>query len=137
MSETRSDRREIVAVHASSDEQQLVAMVLRVLILPVSEGGFYAQALEVDYAASGSTIEEAQRNFERGLELTVRANLDRHGNIERLFARKTPLVYWEQYASALNQYELIHVCLHDSNGALDRLPFKAMEILPVRDLLAA
>jgi hypothetical protein len=72
------------AVHTDlpDGEHQAVGIGnLHVLIVP--DGNFwFAQGIEIDYAAQGSTIDEAKKNFEDGLVLTIEQNLNVYQTIE-------------------------------------------------------
>jgi hypothetical protein len=73
------------ALHAQNDDGwHLVALGnLRVLVCK-EDGEWLAQGVEIDYAASGDTISEAQRRFEKGLRATVHLHLTRFQSIEKL-----------------------------------------------------
>jgi len=73
------------ALHAQNDDGwHLVALGnLRVLVCE-EDGEWLAQGVEIDYAASGDTISEAQRRFEKGLRATVHLHLTRFKSIEKL-----------------------------------------------------
>ena len=72
------------ALHAKNGDDHIVAVEkLRVLLLK-EEGGWFAQGLEIDYAASGSSIEETKTNFETGFCKTVHEHLVMHGTIDNL-----------------------------------------------------
>lgn len=69
---------------------------LRVLIVP--EGNqFFAQGMEIDYATCGDSVDDVQHRFERGLILTISANLQRFGSIERICHKAPPEIEaeWE------------------------------------------
>ena len=66
---------------------------IRVLLIPDGDGWF-AQALEIDYAAQGDTLPAAKREFEDGLEATVHAHLQKAGDIKALL-RTAPNEMWE------------------------------------------
>jgi hypothetical protein len=56
---------------------------IRVLLLP-DGSGWFAQGLEIDYAAQGETLEEAKKEFEDGLEAMVHEHIRVHGDIKFL-----------------------------------------------------
>lgn len=87
------------AVHAQDGEMHVVGVkALRVMLL-ADEGGFFAQGLEIDYAACGATIEEAKNNFESGLEKTVHEHLVMHGGITKLL-KLAPQEAWDLFINA-------------------------------------
>ncbi len=56
---------------------------IRVLLIPEGEGWF-AQGLEIDYAAQGEDLESVKTEFEAGLEATVQEHLRIKGDINTL-----------------------------------------------------
>lgn len=72
------------ASHVSNGHQhQVIIHDIRVIVVPDGDHWF-AQSLDINYGTGGATIDEAQDNFERGLSLTIKANLDRQGSIDRI-----------------------------------------------------
>jgi hypothetical protein len=45
---------------------------------------WFAEAIELDYAASGWSLEDAKRRFKKGLAATIALHLGRYGNVENL-----------------------------------------------------
>ena len=61
-----------------------------ITILIIKDGdGWYAEGKEVDYAAYGATLDDAIRNFEVGLALTVALQKEKFGS-HRLLRESTP-----------------------------------------------
>lgn len=84
------------AVHAQSGSEHYVAVSqLRVLLLK-ENAGWFAQGLEIDYAATGVDIEEAKRNFESGFYKTVHEHITLQGSIENLL-KIAPQEAWSEY----------------------------------------
>lgn len=75
---------------------------LRVMILQDGDV-WYAQGLEIDYVAQGSTQALAQRSFERGLELTVLEHLKLFGNIQKLLKPAQPETWVEFFQHATSE----------------------------------
>jgi hypothetical protein len=65
---------------------------IRVLLMPDGDGWF-AQGLEIDYAAQGDTKEDAKKEFEDGLESMVQEHLRVHGHISKLLTVAPPEVW--------------------------------------------
>jgi hypothetical protein len=65
---------------------------LRVIVLK-RDGFWFARGLDINYAAQGLTLREAQRNFERGLEKTIDMHIQEFGNIDRLLSPPSPDVW--------------------------------------------
>lgn len=67
---------------------------LRVIIVPDGKH-YFAQGLEIDYAAQGVTVEQAKTNFEIGLKNTIDQNLRIHGTIKPIL-RPAPDAVWQE-----------------------------------------
>jgi len=82
---TRASKGKARAIHANIDgENHLVGFGnLRVVIVE-DDGSWFAQGLDIDYAAQGSTIDEAKDNFARGLRATIDQHLCSRANIRSL-----------------------------------------------------
>jgi len=75
-----------MAIHAAhkDGEHHVVGIGnLRVIIIPDGKV-FFAQGLEIDYAAQGDSVPDARKQFEEGLEATIQEHLRVHGNIDSL-----------------------------------------------------
>jgi len=130
----RGDTMNAVALHASNqDGGHLVALGdLRVLIFE-KDGEWLAQGVEIDYAASGSSLEDAQRYFELGLARTVHLHLSQHATIDRLL-HFAPESVWKPL-KARHAFNLGIVTAHDLGDGLDalqQLPFERIVYLQER-----
>jgi hypothetical protein len=94
---TKSKAVPAMALHAS-DKDGLHHLVgfgnIRVIIVP-DGAAYFAQGLEIDYAAQGSTVDEVKKNFEVGLEATIQQHLKIYGNIKRMLQPAPPEVWQE------------------------------------------
>ena len=61
----------------------------RVLIVP-DGGKWFAQGLEIDYAAQGESVAKTKQNFERGLKATISSHLKMYGGIQNLLKKASP-----------------------------------------------
>ena len=87
------------AAHAHDGEgHHAVATALRVMLSPDS-GGWFAQGLEIDYAACGATIEEAKKNFEHGFCSTIHEHLRLHGTLDH-FVKLAGEDAWAEFFKA-------------------------------------
>ncbi len=105
---------------------------LRVLIFE-KDGEWLAQGVEIDYAASGSSLEDAQRYFELGLARTVHLHLKRHATIDRLL-HFAPESVWKPL-KAKQAFNLGIITTHelgDDIDALNQLPFARIVYLKER-----
>jgi hypothetical protein len=103
------------AVHAKSPDGTAHAVGignLRVLILPDGPNAWFAQGLEIDYGASGKTIDEAKKHFEIGLSGTIELHLRKYGNIEALLKRVRSKIWNEAQANGNNVVEFGQASFH-------------------------
>jgi len=63
------------------------------VILANSDDVWIAQALEIDYAAEGTTPEEAKKNFEDGLFATIQEHLTVFNTLDN-FIKPAPAKLW-------------------------------------------
>lgn len=125
------------AVHAHAELEDGMHVVglgaLRVL-LTQDDGGWFAQGLEVDYAAAGLTVEEAKANFALGLELTIHEHLKVHGAIRR-FLVPAPAEAWAEFFELSTSKECLKqtfttIQLHQVEGAAKaKIPFDNISFL--------
>ena len=66
---------------------------LRVVLVP-DENFWFAQGLEIDYAAQGDSLEDAQENFQDGLSATIHEHLRVYGTIAGML-RIAPQEAWD------------------------------------------
>jgi hypothetical protein len=127
------------AVHASNGNQHAIFLKsLRVII--VKDGDMYfAQSMDISYAASGDSLKNAQDNFERGLSATLKAHLEAFGNIDQIM--QTPPA--EEWANLLKcdhgAYELTTISQHTILGcqSFESLPYTNIEYLDCEEREAA
>ena len=68
---------------------------LRVLIT-VEDGFWFAQGLEIDYAAQGSSLTDVRERFENGLMATVNEHLRVYGKLDALL-QPAPVEQWKSF----------------------------------------
>lgn len=68
------------------DELKKLPSIIHTIIVKDGDTHWFAQALNIDYAACGLSLADIQRNFEIGLRGTIEANLKRFKNISRIVA---------------------------------------------------
>jgi hypothetical protein len=94
---------------------------LRVLIVP--EGTqFFAQGIDIDYATCGDSVADVQHRFERGLMMTISANLQRFGTVDRI-CQKAPAEVEKEWQECADQYTFssrsIHTVMDDAGDDED------------------
>ena len=127
------------AIHAITHEGRHIVGIgdLRVVLLQ-EEGSWYAQGLELDYIAQGSSITEAKQNFERGLHVTVRENLKIHGTISPLLVQAPESVWRDWLNPKARTKRFSYIAFHDNSDDRERsvlkdvsgvLPFQGIDFL--------
>jgi len=82
--EQEDQMRKSSVVHTKKgNDHTVVVNALRVLITE-EPNGWFAQGVEVDYFASGETLEDVQRRFVSGLTASIVEHLQRYGDLQRL-----------------------------------------------------
>lgn len=112
-----------LAIETTSGATHLIGIGnLRVMITN-DDGSWFAHALEIDYAAQGSSLKDVKRRFERGLVATIDEHLKMYGSIEKLL-KPAPRDVWVALVDAAKMgrfYSQISVHVHKA------LPFQNIE----------
>lgn len=102
---------------------------LRVMITP-EDGSWFAQALEIDFAAEGTSLPDVKRRFEKGLEATIDEHIKVFGNIDKLL-QPAPTEAWRELLSVIpgaDRYRFSQVSIHIAEA----LPFKGITYIEPR-----
>ena len=89
--------------------EAVILSSLRVFVTNEGEGWF-AQGLELDYAASGDSLENVKENFENGLIDTIHEYLKIYGSLEK-FIKTAPQEAWEPLLKMLNKPKQYHLSM--------------------------
>lgn len=101
---------------------------LRVVIIPDGEFWF-AQGLEINYAAYGKSVEDVKQKFQDGICATIHQHLIRYGHI-RNFLKASPPSVWDDLLfdgdASLNKHSQVswHSWVEEPIASL---PFSAIE----------
>lgn len=112
----------------NEDHHGVIVEHLRVVISQ-DEDLWFAQGLELDYAAAGDTLDDVKERFHQGLAATFREHLKIYGSVENLL-RIAPQETWDTWLKADKNYNFTQVSLHDLADAKEtvrerpRLPFR-------------
>lgn len=109
----------VLHVDDGQGNHNVIVAGLHVLLKPDGDG-WHAQGLQIDYAASGATVEDAKEAFVSGFLATIRAYLKRFGSLERLLKRQAPPEYFQQYYS--NSSGAVLACGTQHLADADQLP---------------
>lgn len=120
------------AVHASRNDRHAVVLGAVRVLLCEEHGEWFAQGIDIDYAATGASPEEAKSRFERGLAATVHLHLRLYGSVERLL-KFAPTSVWQQLKPS-DAYDFSIVTEHNLANDLGqdaaKLPFDKVIYLP-------
>lgn len=114
------------AIHLQNGDQHLVSIESMKVIIVKDGEGWFAQSLDIDYFAGGTTLDDVKHNFEEGLALTIASHLEYFGNIDKIM-RTPKMEDWRPLiACDHGVYDVTTVSLHEieSMKNLDSLPFR-------------
>lgn len=102
------------------------------VIVSEQDGYWFAQGIEIDFAASGSSLQDLQERFECGLVETITAHLNKYGTIENLL-KYAPKTEWQSLADS-QEYYVDMVAIHELHDqvAMKELPFKQIAYIEKR-----
>ncbi len=107
------------AFHVQAGTTNIVGIGnLRVMITS-EPGSCFAQGVEIDYASSGSSLEDVKKRFQDGLELTITEHLRIFGNIEKLL-KPAPQDVWSELVKTKNFVRFSQISKHEIK------PFKVL-----------
>jgi hypothetical protein len=87
---------------------------IKVIICKDGDNTWFAQGLDIDYAANGHDLEEVKENFQLGLKGTIDLHIKAYGHIEK-FLKVAPQNVWNEfYAVATGtHYRYSQVSFHE------------------------
>jgi hypothetical protein len=93
--------------HDGKETHGFAIINLHVLIQN-DDGSWFAQGLEIDYAAEGATIEDAKTNFENGLSATIFEHIKVYGHFWGVL-KPAPEEAWRTWWAATKN-KLVFTC---------------------------
>ena len=115
------------AAHVTNGVQHRVILnQVRVILIP-DGGRWFAQGIDINYATDGATLVEAQQNFERGLSLTLKANLQRLGHIDRIMATPPAEAWMPLIRDCGQHFDFSMSETHDIHDA--ELPYRRIQYI--------
>lgn len=107
------------------------------------DGGWFAQGLEIDYVAQGDSLRDVMDRFRRGLTLTIRDHLRRHGHLH-LLLRPAPPPVWQRFFDCVVPVELAQFLVTSDDSPLGaakeddapsvHLPFSGIAVICQREV---
>ena len=102
---------------------------LRVMILQA--GNFwYAQGMEIDYAAQGASVDEVKERFGVGLKATIYEHLTIYGSIKNLLVAAPKPVWDEFYESVTGKIK----ARYSQVSAHEMLPFENIDYYEISEV---
>lgn len=121
----------VKALHLRTDDDHHAVAIGTIRVLVCERAGeWFAQGVEIDYAASGTSLEDVQGRFERGLAATVHQHLKQFEAIDRLM-KYAPRSAWQKL-SPKEEYNFAMLTVHhlaDLDERLLALPFTRIAYL--------
>ena len=128
----RKRRLSTTAFHArSSDESLNVVGFGNLRVLVVEDGGaWFAECQDINYAAQGSSLDEVQHNFEKGLSATVDEHLRVFGNIENLLSRPASSTVRRRFHTMRRSFRYSQVTVHSLPKKIQKIiQFQGIEFI--------
>ena len=122
---------EAYVAHADAGDQHAVLVNALRVVVTQDEGQWFAQGLELDYAAAGTSEEDVKTRFAQGLDATIDEHLQIYGSIEKI-VKVAPQDAWDLWLAGDRRYTLDHVSIHnlqESAPAVQELPFSSIAFL--------
>lgn len=87
---------------------------LQVILAQEGPDSWVAQAIQIDYAAGGSSLEDAKTRFEKGFKATLQEHLSSFGNLKH-FVVSAPAETWFDLITKFNGQVHLHseVVVHE------------------------
>jgi len=85
---------------------------LQVILAEEAPNSWVAQAMEIDYAAGGTTLEDVQTRFEQGLCATIHEHLTVFGDLDKLVVPALP-EFWKHLYKAGKVHHYSQVSMHE------------------------
>jgi len=126
------------AFHTGDGETHIVGIGNLRVILCHEDDFWFAQGLEIDYAADGKTQAEVRKNFEAGLEATIDQHLKVYGNIKQILI-PAPAEIWQDLGASGKQMRYSQVTFHDrpKDVNLRHIPYSGINYIERTDEVAA
>lgn len=128
---TRSHPSGAMAIHDFQGTDHIVGIGNLRVIMCKDNGLWFAQGLEIDYAANGKSLAEVKRNFEHGLAATIRLHLQSFDSIDKLLV-PAPADTWKELTEIKTSFRFSQVSVHefeDDAEELLHLPYTGISYL--------
>ena len=109
---------------------------LQVILAQDGPDSWVAQAIEIDYAAAGTTLEDAKSRFEKGFKATIHEHMNSFGNLKNFVVSAPGDVWFDlllKFNGAMHLYSQVevHDFMPETIGCAEVFPFKAIDYFTV------
>ena len=115
----------VVHAQAEGGSNHIVGVKALHVMLVEDSSCWFAQGLEIDYAAVGLTLDEAKNNFANGLTATIHEHLLLHGGIDNLL-KPAKQSAWEEYYEMPTEGISSKLDMLSAHQVLENLPQEAL-----------
>lgn len=125
----KAKRKAATAFHAKAEDGTNFVGIGDLRVIIVKDGdGWFAQGLEIDYAAEGNSLKNVQKRFQEGLRATAQEHLKAYGTIEGLL-KVAPNDVWKEMLTNGKKFRhsQVSVCKLDQNEL--PLPYDSINYL--------
>lgn len=100
--------------HGQSPDGKIHVIGISALKVVITKDGanWFAQGLDIDYAAEGISVENAKQNFENGLAATIHQNLKAFNDPSKILKPAPPEVWQEMFYVPLTMSSISNVIHH-------------------------
>ena len=115
------------ALHIQNKDNHAVVIGALRVIVEQCDDGWFAQGVEIDYAASGDSLEDVQTRFEHGLSSTIKHHIETFGTISRLL-KFAPEEEWAGLVDA-QEFDFSLITSHSVNDKRDQFPMMPFQTI--------
>jgi hypothetical protein len=113
LSKGKGSSPQTTAIHGTDGSTHVVGIGNLKVIICQDGDSWFAQGLEIDYAANGHSLDEVKENFQTGLKGTIDLHIKAYGNIEH-FLKVAPQEVWKElHSNPGRHYRYTQVSLHE------------------------
>ena len=127
----------IIAQHLQQDNNHQVMLKSLHVVMCQDDGLWFAQGLEIDYAAYGASVEQAKKHFESGMVATIHEHLKMYGTLEKFF-KPAPEDEWKPtYSKTFNFASLSVHKIEDESSEFHNVEEFPFDIIAYSDATAS
>jgi hypothetical protein len=118
-----------MAIHGSKGDSHIVGFGNIKVIVCEDDGIWFAQGLDIDYAAEGTSLRNVQENFQTGLAATVRLHLQAFSTIENLLV-PAPTEVWKELTNIGKHFKFTQIKTYDfSDEMKSQMPYSGIDFI--------